>query len=72
MSTPTTVRPATKRYLGNTNTAEVHDLTNEKPACQISEILAAGHGVVFSPDTLAQAKSEGFDPCAKCLTGSTR
>jgi hypothetical protein len=72
MSTPTSTRPTTKQYLGNTNTTEVHDLHNEKANCQISEIIAAGHAVVFTPDTLTEAKSEGFDPCANCLSGSTR
>lgn len=72
MSTAVTVRPITKQYLGNTNTTEVHDLNNEKTNCQINEIIAAGHAVTFTPDTLAQAKAESFDPCANCLTGSTR
>ena len=63
------------RYLGNKNTKEVHDLDNEdtSPAgCQINEILAAGHGVKFDPDTLSTAHSQGYDNCAKCLRGSTR
>ena len=64
--------PRTGRYLGNTNTTEVHDLQNEQPNCQIDEILAAGHAVGFRPDTLAQARSEGFDNCHYCIGGSTR
>jgi hypothetical protein len=51
---------------------EVHDLRNEKVACQIDAIIRAGHAVVFSPDTLDQARREGYDNCAKCLAGSTR
>ena len=30
MATPVSRRPSTKRYLGNTNTKEVHNLHNEK------------------------------------------
>ncbi|MCG2695137.1 hypothetical protein L6261_03605 [Candidatus Parcubacteria bacterium] len=60
-----------KRYLGNTNTTEVHDLSNEKVGCQIDEILER-HKVTFSPDTLLTAHSEGFDNCHWCLGGSTR
>lgn len=71
MATPTRTRPA-NRFLGNTNKKEVHDLRNEKTNCQIDTILRNGHGIVFSPDTLAQARSEGFDNCAYCIGGSTR
>lgn len=62
-----------KRYVGNTNTKEVHDLDNEKYGaneCQIDEIIAAGHAVTFTPDTLSQAHSEGYDNCAHCIRGS--
>jgi len=63
-----------KRFAGNTNKKEVHDLDNEKTAanqCQIDEIIAAGHAVTFTPDTLAQAHSEGYGNCAHCIGGST-
>ena len=72
MTTPIGVRPTNKQYLGNTNKKEVHDLKNEKTQCQINEIIKAGHAVVFSPDTLAQAHSEGYDNGAYCIGGSTR
>lgn len=72
MGTPVAIRPTTNRCLGNTHTTEVHDLTNEKPQCQIDEIIAAGHAIVFNPDTLARAHAEGYDNCAWCLGGSTR
>ena len=67
-------RPTNKRYLGNSDTGhmEVHDLENEKPQCQIDEIIEAGNAVVFDPDTLEQAKNEGYDNCAFCLGGSER
>lgn len=62
-----------ERYLGNTDTTEVHDLDNEDTAgngCQIDEIIRAGHDTPF--ETLAGAHRAGYDNCAKCLTGSTR
>lgn len=57
------------RFLGNKNTKEVHDKNNENANCQLSEITDR---VTFDPDTLAQAKKKGYDPCAWCLPGSTR
>lgn len=72
MATPVTSRPSNKRYLGNTNKMEVHDLENENALCQIDEIIEAGHAVVFTPDTLDQAHSEGYDNGAFCIGGSTR
>ena len=64
-----------KQYVGNTNKTEVHDLDNEKTAanqCQVDEIISAGHAVTFDPDTLPEAKSQGYDNCAFCIGGSLR
>jgi hypothetical protein len=61
-----------KRYFGNTNTKEVHDLDNEQVNCQINEIIKANHARSFNPDTLEQAHSEDYDNCAYCIGGSTR
>lgn len=72
MATPVYSRPVGKRYLGNTNEMEVHDLSNERSACQVGEIIAARHAVTFSPDTLQQARAERYDNCAHCIGGSTR
>ena len=72
MARPVTYRPLANRFLGNTNKKEVHDLRKETTQCQTSEILRAGHAVVFAPDTLEQAKREGYDNCHYCLGGSTR
>jgi hypothetical protein len=58
-----------KRYIGNTNTNEVHDLDNEKLGCRINEIKY-DHVKTFSPDTHSQAKSERFDNCAHCIGNS--
>jgi PHP family Zn ribbon phosphoesterase len=62
------------RFLGNSSASkmEVHELAKENKNCQIDEILRAGNAVGFSPDTLAQAQSEGYDNCHWCVGGSTR
>lgn len=64
-----------KRYLGNTNKKEVHDLDNEQTGpneCQIDEIIEAEHARTFIPDTLSRAHSEGYDNCIHCIGRSTR
>ena len=64
-----------KRYVGNVNKMEVHDLDNEQTAanqCQIDEIIAAGHAVTFDPDTLGQARRQGYDNCIHCIGESLR
>ena len=58
----------TKRYLGNKNHMEVHDLENEKSLCQISEIKPE-HKRYF--DSLNEARRRGYDNCHYCLGGST-
>ena len=58
-----------KRYIGNTNTTEVHDLDNEQVNCQINEIKT-DHVRTFSPDTHSEAKRQGFDNCHWCLGNS--
>ncbi len=63
---------AGRKYLGNTNHMEVHDLDNEESDCQIDEILRAGHQVTFSPDSLDEAHRRGYDNCAYCIGGSKR
>ena len=74
MAIPISSRPTSKRYLGNSDPGhmEVHDLENEKPQCQINEIIRAGNAVIFSPDTLGQANSEGYDNGAFCIGDSER
>lgn len=64
-----------RQFCGNTNKMEVHDLDKEDASasgCQINEVIRSGHAKAFSPDTLAQAHSEGYDNCAKCIGGSRR
>ncbi len=59
-----------EQYLANVNTKEVHDLDNEKPACQIDEIIRAGHDRPYT--SLSSAHSAGYDNCAYCLGNSKR
>jgi len=64
-----------KKFLGNINSKEVHDLDQEDTSgsgCQIDKIIGADHAVTFYPDILFEAHSQGFDNCAKCLGGSHR
>lgn len=77
MAIPINSRPTDKRYLGNSNPGhkEVHDLDNEQTGeneCQIDEIIEAGNAVVFSPDTLGEARNEGYDNCEYCIGESER
>lgn len=39
---------------------------------RIDGIIRAGHAVVFSPDTLAQAHAEGYGNGAYCIGSSNR
>lgn len=57
-----------ERYLGNTESKEVHDLDNEdthENGCQIDEIIKAKHDKPLS--SLSTALSEGYDKCDKCF-----
>jgi len=54
-------------FLGNTSSHEFHDLTRVKPQCHVAALVASGHAHSFSPDTLAQALREGYEPCGHCL-----
>ena len=57
-----------KRFLGNADTKVVHDLDNEKPQCRINEIIHAEHAVTFTPDTLVQARREGYYKSHSCIS----
>lgn len=64
-----------ERYLANTNPSkkEVHDLDNEDTSangCQIDEIIKAGHDKPYN--SVEAAHADGYDNCAKCLSGSRR
>lgn len=54
----------TGRYLGNTNTLELHDSKNTTARCQIDEIKA-DHRVEFH--SVKEAQKAGYDFCAYCF-----
>ncbi len=59
-----------KRYLGNTNTLEMHDTDNESDNCQLDEIKSE-HRQWY--DTLAEAKrGRSYGNCSYCLGSSRR
>ena len=49
---------------------KVHDLDNEKGACQINRIIQAGHAEGFN--SLEAAHNANYENCHWCLGGSTR
>jgi hypothetical protein len=61
-----------KRYCGNIDTKEVHDIDFETSQCLIDVIIAAGHTITFIPDTLEQAHEEGYENCVYCIGGKIR
>lgn len=63
---PDTGRPTQTgtRYLGNSNSKELHDLKNQQPGCQIDEIKT-DHRVNFK--TQKEALALGYDYCAYCF-----
>ncbi len=65
MARATTTKGA-QRYLGDQRGRTVHDLQQARGACEIEEILDEGRGVRFDPDTLEQARREGYSPCGRC------
>lgn len=59
-----------KRYLGNVNTLEVHDTSNENTNCQLDEI-SVDHRRWY--DTLVEAKrDQAYDNCFWRLGSSSR
>ena len=48
------------RYLGDKRTQLVYDLDEWTEPDIIDEIVAAGVGIQFGPDTLAEARNRGY------------
>ena len=59
------------QHLGNTASGrrDAHDLMRVTVHCRIGEILRAGYGVRFDPDTLEEAHRAGYGNCALCIGG---
>ena len=49
------------RYLGDKRTQLVYDLDTWTDGSIIDEIVEAGVGIQFGPDTLAEARNRGYD-----------
>jgi hypothetical protein len=59
-----------KRFLGNSNTLEVHDTSREQTNCELDEITNE-HRHWY--DTIPDAKADkAYDNCAWCIGASTR
>jgi len=54
-----------EKFLGNTKTNEVHDLTREKLQCRIDEIVFNEQEKPFS--TLDKAHGNGYKDCQYCI-----
>jgi hypothetical protein len=48
------------RYLGDKRTQLVYDLDSWEDAALVDEIVAAGVGIQFGPDTLVEARNRGY------------
>jgi hypothetical protein len=59
-----------EKYLGDTKTNEVHDLTREKLQCRIDEIVFNEHEKPFS--TLDKAHVNGYKDCQYCIDQSVK
>ena len=54
------------------NTKEVHDLNNQKTACQITEIRKTNHAISFKDDSLEEFHEMGYVNCHWCIGDSMR
>lgn len=50
------------RFLGDKRTQLVYDLDEWSDGDVIDEIVSAGVGMSFGPDTLAEARNRGYSP----------
>jgi hypothetical protein len=48
------------RYIGDKRTQLVYDLDTWSEPAVIDEVVAAGVGIQFGPDTLAEARNRGY------------
>lgn len=59
-----------KRFLGDRDKKEVHDLKNEDASqggCGVNEFIRSDNAVGFIIDTLEQACQERYTACPKCI-----
>lgn len=58
-----------ENFYGNKKNQIVHDLSNEKPKCEIKSIKLI-HKRYFMPDTIEQAVLENYTNCPFCTKGA--
>jgi hypothetical protein len=54
------------RWAGDSRSSVVHDLDHEGQRCAVDETIRAHRLVIFEPDSLEQARMEGFERCSYC------
>lgn len=54
------------RWLGDKRNQVVHDVDACTDQSVIDDIVAAEVGLVFGPDTLAEARNRGYRRCTTC------
>ena len=57
-----------ERYLGNSESKEVHDLEKEKQQCKIDEIVRSGKEQPFK--SLKDAYAKEYNNCQFCLNST--
>lgn len=58
------------RWLGDKRVQVVHDQDNACDRALLEEIHAAGAGIVFGPDTEAEARNRGYRVCRSCAANA--
>jgi hypothetical protein len=48
------------RFIGDKRTQLVYDVDEWEDAATVEEVVAAGFGIGFAPDTLAEARNRGY------------
>ena len=64
------VRFEHNRWLGDKRTQVVHDVDASTDQDVIDDIVTAEVGLVFGPDTVAEARNRGYRQCRACCAGS--
>jgi hypothetical protein len=58
------------QYLGDKRNQVVHDVDASTDQAVIDDIVDAGVGLCFGPDTLAEARNRGYHLCRDCCAGA--
>ena len=58
------------QYLGDKRNQVVHDVDASTDQAVIDDIVDAGVGLCFGPDTLPEARNRGYHLCGACCAGA--